>query len=198
LTRKPHLCHSCECYDKALRHSTKEAVMSVSSGFKIILPALIWTLLIVLISPVAWSAETKGQGKGHKVVTGVVTGEKSGLLTVKTPDGTMHTINPKASGRHGHEVPKVGDEVTMVLDHNNTIIEVHPKGKEGTHHFITGKLAYVGKMKKEIKLATPEGEKTFPIERLEIKTGGIEEGALVTAEVNESGTIIDLHRAGHN
>jgi hypothetical protein len=38
--------------------------------------------------------------------------------------------------------------------------------------------------------------KTPPIERLEIKTGGIDEGSLVTAEVNEAGTIIDLHRAG--
>jgi hypothetical protein len=37
-------------------------------------------------------------------------------------------------------------------------------------------------MKPEIKLATSEGEKVFPIERQEIKTGGIEEGALVTVE----------------
>jgi hypothetical protein len=159
----------------------------------VILPGLIGTLLII---PATLSAETKGQSEGHRAVTGVVTGERAGLLTVKTPDGTTHTLNPNASRRHGHEVPKVGDEVTMVLDHNNAIIEAHPKGHEGTHHFVTGKLVYVGKMKKEIKLSTPEGEKVFPIERLEIKTGGIEEGALVTAEVNEAGTIIDLHRAG--
>ena len=40
-----------------------------------------------------------------------------------------------------------------------------------------------------------EGEKLFPLERQEIKTGGIEEGALVTVELNEAGTVIDLHRA---
>lgn len=50
----------------------------------------------------------------------------------------------------------------------------------------------VGKMKPEIKLQTPEGDKTFC---QDIKTGGIEEGALVTAELNEAGAVIDLHRA---
>ena len=42
---------------------------------------------------------------------------------------------------------------------------------------------------------TPEGDKTFPLVRQDIKTGGIEEGALVTAELNEAGAVIDLHRA---
>ena len=59
---------------------------------------------------------------------------------------------------------------------------------------MTGKLVHVGKMKPEIKLATSEGEKVFPIERQEIKTGGIEEGASMTVELNEAGTPIDLHR----
>jgi hypothetical protein len=162
--------------------------------YSIVLPSLIGVLVSV---PLA-HAGTQKQGEGHKVVNGVVTGEKGGLLTVKTPDGTTRTLSTKPSGRHGHEVPKPGDEVTLVLDHNNAIIEMHPKGQEGTHRFVTGNLVHFGKMNKEIKLATPDGEKTFPIERLEIKTTGIEEGALVTAEVNEAGTIIDLHRAGAN
>ncbi|MGH7255008.1 MAG: hypothetical protein ACREI3_04455 [Nitrospirales bacterium] len=81
------------------------------------------------------------------------------------------------------------------MNESNTVIDVHPKGHEGTHRFITGKLVYVGKMKKQIKLWTPEGGKVFPLERLEVKTGGIEEGALVTVELNEAGTVIDLHRA---
>jgi len=52
---------------------------------------------------------------------------------------------------------------------------------------------YVGKMKP--KLRNPEGDKTFPLVCQDIKTGGIEEGALVTAELNEAGAVIDLHRA---
>ncbi|WP_447980766.1 hypothetical protein [Candidatus Nitrospira bockiana] len=161
------------------------------------------TLSVVLLSTVlvvpvtVWAGgEKEGQAPGHRQVSGQVISERSGLLMVKTPDGSTFTLNPNAAKRHGHEVPKVGDELVLLVDENNTVIEAHPKGEGSAHQFVTGKLMYVGKTKKEIRLATPEGEKVFPIERLEIKTGGIEEGAIVTAEVNEAGTIIDLHRAG--
>ena len=87
--------------------------------------------------------------------------------------------------------------MTLVMDENNNIIEAHHKGEEGHHHFYTGKLVYMGKMKKEIKLETIDGEKVFPLGRLEIKTKNIEEGAVVTVEVNEGGTVIDLHRGAH-
>jgi hypothetical protein len=149
----------------------------------------------LLIMPVAVNAESGGHSQGHREVTGVVTGEKSGVLTVKLPDGSSMSLNPKIAERHGHPTPKVGDEVTLVLNENNAIIDHHPKGDKGTHKFVTGKLAYVGLMKNQIKLITSEGEKLFPLERQEIKTGGIEEGTLVTVELNEAGTVIDLHRA---
>ena len=147
--------------------------------------------------PVSGNAESGGASPGHREVTGVVTAEKSGLLTVKLPDGSTMSLSPKIAERHGHAVPKVGDEVTLVLNENNAIIDHHPKGHEGTHTFVTGKLAYVGLMKNQIKLITPQGEKLFPLERQEIKTGGIEEGTLVTVELNEAGTVIDLHRTEH-
>ena len=75
------------------------------------------------------------------------------------------------------------------------VIDIHLKGQEAGHQFVTGKLIYVGKMEKEIKLQTAEGDKIFPLERLEVKTGGIPEGTQVTVELNEAGTVIDLHRA---
>jgi hypothetical protein len=160
----------------------------------VIFPLFIATLVVM---PVAVNAESSGPSQGHREVTGVVTGEKSGLLTVKLPDGSTMTLNPKIAERHGHATPKVGDEVTLVLNENNAIIDHHPKGDKGHHKFVTGKLAYVGLMKNQIKLITSEGEKLFPLERQEIKTGGIEEGTLVTVELNEAGTVIDLHRAEH-
>ena len=134
-------------------------------------------------------------GEHHRTVHGVVIAEKSGVLTVKTPEGTTMSVSEKASERHGRTVPKVGQEVTLVLNENNNVIDVHLKGAEGAHSFVTGKLVYVGKMKPEIKLQTPQGDKTFPLVRQDIKTGSFEEGALVTAELNEAGAVIDLHRA---
>ena len=134
-------------------------------------------------------------GAHHRTIHGVVVAEKSGMLTVKTSEGTTMSVTTKASERHGHAAPKLGQEVTLVLNENNNVIDLHLKGAEGAHNFVTGKLVYVGKMKPEIKLQTPEGDKTFPLMRQDIKTGGIEEGALVTAELNEAGAVIDLHRA---
>lgn len=156
-----------------------------------------WLLgFLLLAMPVAAQAAKTGEsGPGHMRITGVVTDEKSGQLTVKTENGSTMRINRNAELRHGHAMPKIGDELTIWVNENNTVIDVHPKGEEGIHRFITGKLVYVGQMKDQIKLWTPEGDKVFPLERQEVKTSGIEEGALVTVELNEAGSVIDLHRA---
>ncbi|MGE0474841.1 MAG: hypothetical protein AB7P17_14505, partial [Nitrospirales bacterium] len=95
--------------------------------------------------------------EGHRKVTGVVTAIKGEIVTIETPTG-HHTLNQKNARQHGHAEYKEGDEVTIVLDENNTVIEAHHKGEEGHHHFYTGKLVYMGKMTKEIKLDTKDGE----------------------------------------
>jgi DNA/RNA-binding domain of Phe-tRNA-synthetase-like protein len=84
------------------------------------------------------------------------------------------------------------------LDENNSVIDAHLAGKEGTHRFVTGKLVHVGKMKDEIKLQTAQGEQVFPLLHQETKTKALEEGANVTVELNEAGTVIYLHRAGEH
>jgi hypothetical protein len=138
--------------------------------------------------------EEKDAHPGHREVQGVVV-EKAGALSVKTPDGATYQLNEGRSRRHGHEPPKVGDEVTVVLDENNLVSEIHPKGSKMAHRYVTGKLIYVGKMKPEIKLKTAKGEEIFPLEKQVVKTVPIEEGAMVTVELNEAGSVIDLHRA---
>jgi len=60
---------------------------------------------------------------------------------------------------------------------------------------VIGKLIYLGRMKKQIKLQTPDGEKVFPLAEERQETKGMEEGELVTVELNEAGTVIDMHRA---
>ena len=155
--------------------------------------ALILTAVFVGSEPCDTSA-AEGQHGTHRQLKGVVI-EKAGALAVKTTDGATYQLNPKKSERHGHEAPKVGDEVTITLDENNMVTEVHPKGEEGKHRFVTGKLIHLGKMEKQIKLETTEGERVFPLEKIEVKTSGIEEGSLVTVEVNEMGSVIDFHRA---
>jgi len=142
----------------------------------------------------AVSNSAEEQHGSHKQATGIVI-QKSGALAVTTPDGAKYQLNPNVARRRGHEPFKEGDEVTVLVDESNMVIDIHLKGQEAGHQFVTGKLIYVGKMEKEIKLQTAEGDKIFPLERLEVKTGGIPEGTQVTVELNEAGTVIDLHRA---
>jgi len=149
-------------------------------------------LTVLLIMPVIGRADTREISPGgHRQVSGVVSTNKNGILTVKTSTSSF-TLTENASRRHGHHVPKVGEEVVLTLDENNAIIDAHPKGDTEDHDFYTGKLVYMGKMKKEVKILTLDGGKIFPIERLEMKTKPIEEGTLVIVEVNEGGTVIDL------
>ena len=152
----------------------------------------VWVLTAMIMMPYTIYAEE--QHSKHQTLSGVVVKQSTGLA-VQTSNGAKYSLNEKQSLRHGHAAFKEGDEVTAVIDENNLVIDVHHKGEEGKHTFVTGKLIYVGKTKKEIKLQTAEGEKVFPLTRQEIKAKNIDEGTEVTVELNEVGAVIDLHRA---
>lgn len=128
----------------------------------------------------------------HLTLNGVVTKIISGVIYVKTPVG-QYTINAKTAPSDA----AVGDKVTLWLNEENLVIDHHGKhkNKPGTHRLITGKLIYAGLTKQKIKLWTPEGEKVFPLDRMEVKTKPIEEGSLITIELDEQGTVIDLRKA---
>src|SRR5206468_1382180 len=117
----------------------------------------------------AVSKESQGPFS-HSMLDGKVVDIRSGVIFVKTPVArytiAANTAPPDA---------KVGDNVTLWVNEEAIVVDHHRQGAGGDHRFITGKLIYVGSMKKQIKLWTPEGEKVFPLERLEVKTGGIEE-----------------------
>lgn len=127
----------------------------------------------------------------HEILQGTVV-EKAGTLAVKVPNGTTYQLNENRAHRHGHEMPKVGDEVTVVIDENNMVLEVHPKNTDGKHRFVTGEVVSMGVLQHEIKLKTREGLQVFPLEKQEM-TASIKDGAVVRAEINEAGSVIDLH-----
>ena len=157
--------------------------------------ALLIMIASLLTVPVAGAGTApEDLPQGHRMITGVVT-KKAGALVVTTPSGAIHQLNSNLARRHGQEPFKAGDEVIAVLDENNYIVDKHLKSREGTHQLVTGKLIHVGVMKKEIKLQTSDGEKVFPLNEQGLKTKGIEDGALVTIELNEAGAVIDIHRA---
>ncbi|GKS59643.1 hypothetical protein YTPLAS18_31700 [Nitrospira sp.] len=131
----------------------------------------------------------------HKHFKGEVI-DKAGGLAIKTKEGTTYQLSEREARRQDRQF-KAGDKVEVTVNENNAIVDVHLEGEKSKHKFVTGKLMHVGKMKKEIKLQTAEGEKSFPLLLQETKTGGLAEGTEVTVEVNEAGTVIDLHKGKH-
>ena len=146
----------------------------------------------------ASSAVADEIGKGnvaHKHFKGEVI-EKGGELAVKTKEGTTYQLSENEARRQGRQF-KVGDKVEVSVNENNAIVDVHLEGEKSQHKFVTGKLVHVGKMNKEIKLKTAEGDQTFPLLLQETKTKDLPEGTEVTVELNEAGTVIDLHKGKH-
>ena len=132
---------------------------------------------------------------GHKKVEGVVSDVKSGLYTVKTPTGTTYALTEAAAVRHGHGVPKVGDEMTLWVNEGNMVIDAHMKGQPVTpHRFISGTLASIDNAKSQVTLSTSEGEKNFKLKPESRMFRDIAAGTQVTIEVNESHEVIDLHK----
>ena len=146
----------------------------------------------------AGSAVADEMGKGnqaHKHFKGEVI-EKGGELAVKTKEGTTYQLSENEARRQGRQF-KAGDKVEVSVNENNAIVDVHLEGEKSLHKFVTGKLVHVGKMNKEIKLKTAEGDQTFPLLLQETKTKDLPEGTEVTVELNEAGTVIDLHKGKH-
>ena len=125
-------------------------------------------------------------------VDGTVTKFQSDLVYVKTPAG-QYTLLKK----YAPSDASVGDRVSLWINEEGMVIDAHgkDKAKAGAHRLIFGKLVYVGKTKNQIKLQTPEGEKVFPLERMEVKAKPIPEGSHIVVELNERGAVIDLKKA---
>ena len=141
-------------------------------------------------------ADVKGKADAaHKHFKGEVI-EKGGELAIKTKEGTTYQLSENEARRQGRQF-KAGDKVEVSVNENNAIVDVHLEGEKSQHKFVTGQLIHVGKMNKEIKLHTAEGDQTFPLLLQETKTKDLPEGTEVTVELNEAGTVIDLHKGKH-
>jgi len=151
--------------------------------------ATLWLCLLAMT--IEAGATGQATESRHEHLQGVVV-EKGGVPAVRVPNGATYQLNENRAKRHGHALPKIGDNVTVVIDENNMVLEVHPEGTEGAHRFITGNVVSTGLLQREITLKTDQGEQRFPMEKQDL-TASIQDGTLVTAEINEAGSVIDLH-----
>lgn len=171
----------------------RREIFSLCSLF--IMPAVVlMTPLVAQSDPV--DLEVVARMKvGHQKVEGVVIDRKSGLYTVKTSTGATLTLAEAAAVRHGHSVPKIGDEMTLWVNEGNMVMDVCPKGQaDKAPRFITGTLASIDNGKSQMTLATLEGGKSFNLRPESRMFRDIAVGAEVTIEVNDTGEVIDIHK----
>lgn len=160
-----------------------------------VIPAALLMFPLNAQSDPADPEEVAHMKSGHKKVEGVVIDMKSGLYTVKTPTGATLTLTEAAAVRHGHGVPKVGDEMTLWVNEGNMVIDAHMNGQSGTpHRFISGTLTSIDNSKSQLTLSTSGGEKNFKLKPESRMFRDIAAGAPVTIELNETGEVIDLHK----
>lgn len=157
-----------------------------------VISVLAMLVAVLIMSTGTYAASGTDQPGVHIEVKGVIAKIASGVIYVKTSTGATFTIKPDADLKK----LKVGEEVTVLVNENNTVIDVHEKGSTAhDHQFLTGKLTWASKDKKQIKMWTPEGEKNFPVSE-SVLLANIKEGTPIIVELDE-GRVIDIHKAKH-
>ena len=161
----------------------------------VIIPAAVLIIPLIAQADSADPEEVAHMKAGHKKVEGVVSEVRSGLYTVKTPTGATYALTESAAVRHGHGVPKVGDEMTLWVNEGNMVMNANLKGmSDKAPRFISGTLASIDNSQSQLTLSTSGGEKNFKLKPESRMFRDIAAGAQVTIEVNEAGEVIDIHK----
>ncbi|MEK7760758.1 MAG: hypothetical protein AAB433_04175 [Nitrospirota bacterium] len=132
---------------------------------------------------------------GHQKIEGTVIDMKSGLYTVKTTTGATLTLAEAAAVRHGHSVPKLGDEITLWVNEGNMVMDACPKGQPSkAPRFVSGTLTSIDNGKSQLKLSMMGEEKDYALRPENRMFRDLPAGAQVTIEVNDRGEVIDIHK----
>ena len=163
-------------------------------------------LLPVCVTVLFWAVPAAADHPGqsgpfphiaHLEVHGVVTRVEPSMLFVRPQYGLQpRTISILKAERIGLSNAKIGDKLTLVVDEGNVLIDAHSTGTPGQgHRIIAGQLGYVDQFWGEIKLSTPEGFDRFEVDSLTgSKLSVLQEGTPVEVELDETNTVIDIHR----
>ena len=146
----------------------------------------------------ARAADQPGKVVGkHKEVHAVVEKVEGGVVHLKSPGQSQsRTLSPTQLDRMKLKDLKAGDDVSLIVDENNVIIDAHRAGVAGQgHQTLTGAFVAAENSGKTITVKTPAGIlKTFKVDSAAAsKVSSLKKGALVKVEIDEAGTVIDIH-----
>lgn len=124
-------------------------------------------------------------------LNGMVAKIQSDVVFAKTPWGLRMIGTTRQLGDVG-----VGDRVTILLNEDNSVVDVHKEGAPApTHQVLNGHLVASTPVKNEIRLWTSEGKKVLPVATSAIaRLNAIPLGSPITVELNERGYVIDVRK----
>jgi hypothetical protein len=120
----------------------------------------------------------------------------AGVVLLQEPDQLRRrTLSPAQLERMKLTDLKVGDEVSLVLNEYNLIIDAHKTGMAGQgRHTLQATFVEADTSGKTVNVKTTEGLKALPVDSAAAgKVTGLKQGTSLTVEVDEAGTVIDIH-----
>lgn len=128
--------------------------------------------------------------EAHLLLTGTVSKLKSNFIFFRTPIGVVN-VNAKV----GIKNAKVGQTMTLHIHDRHLVADLSSAQTTiPARRFVTGPLQFVTPEHTSVKLWTPDGEQTYPIDRGKGALAGTKEGSPITVELNSQGAVVEFHR----
>lgn len=161
-------------------------------------------VLLLLGSPAFAHQADLGGPHTHRDLTAVITKIDSGLMFLEIQGSPGVKLRPRSvsvnkADRMGLHQAKVGDEVSVTVDENNVLLDIHnASGPIHGHRVLVGNLAYADPFWEVVEIFTSEGLESFAVDTLAgSKLSALKEGELVRAELDEANVLIDIHPYHH-
>jgi hypothetical protein len=128
--------------------------------------------------------------KALLLLTGTISKMKSNFIFFKTPIGIVN-VNTKI----GIKSAKIGQTMTLHMHNDSVVADLAASNDSALlRRFVTGPLDFASPDHAAVRLWTPEGEQTYPIEGGKSLLNGAREGTPITVELNGLGQVVELHR----
>ncbi|MEX5219093.1 MAG: hypothetical protein NW701_14790 [Nitrospira sp.] len=148
---------------------------------------MLLALLLAVPYEAVWSTDSGQQATSPTKIQGTIVDLQPDCVVVKTSTG-KYRVKRKTIPLNAAP----GDPVTLWVTAGHAVVDHHRQDTGRRHRFVTGTLLDTPS-KQQIHLWTPEAEKVYSLAEHEAKATQLPEGTMVTVEIDETGTVLDLH-----
>lgn len=151
------------------------------------LPIVLLTAIIGILGTLPEGALGVDAPAGRRTIAGTVTEIKSGMVFVKTAEGTTRNFATDQVRQERIRQLQVGDRVTLELNQDNMIVDLAHFGEsQPAHPRISGRLVAFDQLGKTVTLSTEQGQASYGLkEGAALKLASKNLGDHVTLEIDQ-------------